>query len=395
MLALVLSLPPEVVEGENEARQRVGTEGWVDALLKVLSVRHARLFCRLGQVTKLTRVPLPRQVYRKKDPASSDEVEFMENCFDALCSALSSPTPAPSAPDAPAVHPVKTAFLDGEGVELLVLMLKAKNLSRTRAIKALDHALQGREGAPLCERFVEALGLKTLFAVFMGRVRGLSLSLSLLSFTRLELTSPICHPQSEGGKKKKSVATTHEDTEHMLSLLSSLFTSLPSDTPLRMRLLAKFVESDYEKVDRLCELREELERRIERGVDPAIATEMDEDELYLEKLDNGLFALQLADYVAAWVCMEDDGVRRLSPPPEPRSHPRSSRTHADPTQARDHLKMLLSRRDKSLRDIVAVLDEYRDNIGVDDDLPEDAPPSEGEERRAILDQLARYLESVA
>lgn len=64
-------------------------------------------------------------------------------------------------------------------------------------------------------------------------------------------------------------------------------------------------------------------------------------------------------------------------------------------QARDHLKMLLSRRDKSLRDVVAVLDEYRDNIGVDDDLSEDAPPSEGEERRAILDQLARYLESVA
>lgn len=39
MLALVLSLPPELVDGVNEARQRVGTEGWVDALLKVVSVR--------------------------------------------------------------------------------------------------------------------------------------------------------------------------------------------------------------------------------------------------------------------------------------------------------------------------------------------------------------------
>ncbi|GAA6052466.1 hypothetical protein JCM3770_001126 [Rhodotorula araucariae] len=322
MLALVLSLPAEVVDGVNEARQRVGTEGWVDTLLRVLSV------------------------YRKRDPASADETEFMENVFDALCSALSSPTPAPASSEAPAVHAVKSAFLEGEGVELLVLMLKAKNLSRTRAIKALDHALQGREGAPLCERFVDALGLKTLFAVFMGR--------------------------GDSGKKKKAaqLATTHEDTEHILSLLSSLFTSLPSDTPLRMRLLAKFVEGDYEKVDRLAEVREELERRIERGVDSALAEEMDDVELYLEKLSNGLFALQLADYVAAWVCMEDDG-------------------------ARDHLKMLLSRRDKSLRDLTAVLDEYRDNIGVDEDLPEDAPPTEGEERRAILDQLARYLESVA
>jgi beta-catenin-like protein 1 len=75
-----------------------------------------------------------------------------------------------------------------------------------------------------------------------------------------------------------------------------------------MRLLAKFVESDYEKVDRLLEIREDLEARIAKGIDPALAREMDEDELYLEKLENGLFALQLADYVAAWVCMEDDGV---------------------------------------------------------------------------------------
>lgn len=96
----------------------------------------------------------------------------MENVFDALCSCLSSPTPSPSNASDKPVHAVKGAFLADEGIELLVLMLKAKNMSRNRAIKTLDHALQGREGAPLCERFVEALGLKTLFAVFMGRVSG-------------------------------------------------------------------------------------------------------------------------------------------------------------------------------------------------------------------------------
>ncbi|GAA5875403.1 hypothetical protein JCM3774_002976 [Rhodotorula dairenensis] len=340
MLALVLSLPPELVDGVNEARQRVGTEGWVDAMLKVLSV------------------------YRKRDPHSADEIEFMENIFDALCSCLSSPIPAAAAPtsvaasssssasSAPAAtgHAVKSAFLEGEGVELLVLMLKAKNLSRSRAIKTLDHALQGRQGAPLCERFVESLGLKTLFSIFMGR--------------------------GDDKKKKKGGGTTHEDVEHILAIVSSLFTSLPSDSPPRMRLLAKFVENDYEKVDRLLEIREDLEARIAKGIDPALAREMDDDELYLEKLENGLFALQLADYVAAWVCMEDDG-------------------------ARDHVKMLLSRRDQSLNSIVAVLDEYASNIGDGDgdvaeaDRPEDAPLTEGEERKAILGELAKYLESVA
>ncbi|GAA6003520.1 hypothetical protein JCM10207_000372 [Rhodosporidiobolus poonsookiae] len=329
MLALVLSLPTEVVKGVDEARMRVGEEDGVDALLKVLSV------------------------YRKRDPASGDETEFMENIFDALCSCLSSAVPARvnTSTLAPVPHPVKAAFLEGEGVELLVLMLKAKNLARSRAIKALDHALQGRAGEKLCERFVEVLGLKTLFAIFMGK---------------------------GSSKKAASVAAlTHEDIEHILSLLSSLFSSLASDSPARIRLIAKFVEGDYEKVDRLSEVRDELETRLTKGIPPALAAQLDDDELYLEKLENGLFALQLADYVAAWVCMEDDG-------------------------ARDHLKMLLARQDKSLRDLVVVLDEYRDNIG-DLGAPEpengeeqpDRPPTEGDERRAILEQLAGYLQSVA
>ncbi|GAA5864687.1 hypothetical protein JCM1840_002201 [Sporobolomyces johnsonii] len=329
MLALVLSLPPEVVDGVTDARMRVGEDGWVDALLKVLSV------------------------YRKRDPASADETEFMENVFDALCSCLSSAVP-PSASSAS--HPVKSAFLAGEGVELMLLLLKSKHpLARTRALKCLSHALQSQKGAELCERFVECLGLKTLFATFMGK----------------------------GGSSKKRLSapsTSPETTEHVLSIFSSLFTSLPSDSQPRTRLLAKFVENDYEKLDRLAEVREELEARIAKGVDQRLIEEMemDEDDVYIEKLENGLFALQLADYVAAWVCMEDDG-------------------------ARDHLVMLLSRRDKSLKDTVAVLSEYRDNINVDDAAQvasgeigeEDRAPTEGEMQRAILDELVRYLESIA
>jgi beta-catenin-like protein 1 len=35
----------------------------------------------------------------------------------------------------------------------------------------LDYALQTEDGAPACERFVESLGLKSLFSAFMGKVR--------------------------------------------------------------------------------------------------------------------------------------------------------------------------------------------------------------------------------
>lgn len=43
-------------------------------------------------------------------------------------------------------------------------------MSRSRAIKVLDYALQPADGVPACERFVEMLGLKTLFSSFMGKV---------------------------------------------------------------------------------------------------------------------------------------------------------------------------------------------------------------------------------
>jgi hypothetical protein len=38
------------------------------------------------------------------------------------------------------------------------------------------------------------------------------------------------------------------------------------------------------------------------------ATEEDELEWYSRRLDAGLSSLQNADYVLAWVCMEEDGV---------------------------------------------------------------------------------------
>lgn len=41
-----------------------------------------------------------------------------------------------------------------------------------------------------------------------------------------------------------------------------MFANLESDSAPRLRVLAKFVESEYEKVDRLIELREGAETRL-------------------------------------------------------------------------------------------------------------------------------------
>ena len=45
------------------------------------------------------------------DRSDADETEFVENVFDSLCSALAEPE-------------IKKLFLDSEGVDLMVLMMK-------------------------------------------------------------------------------------------------------------------------------------------------------------------------------------------------------------------------------------------------------------------------------
>lgn len=113
--------------------------------------------------------------------------------------------------------------------------------------------MSGLAGTTCCETFVEALGLKTLFSSFMGKA---------------------------GKKDKKGKASVSgnpasaisDETGHILGVLSSLFSNLPSDSPARTRLLAKFVENDYEKVDRLLDIRDSATAKLS-VVDREIGTE--------------------------------------------------------------------------------------------------------------------------
>lgn len=50
-------------------------------------------------------------MYRRKDAESEDESEMVENFFDSLCSLLNEPEN-------------KDRFLENEGIELMIIMLK-------------------------------------------------------------------------------------------------------------------------------------------------------------------------------------------------------------------------------------------------------------------------------
>ncbi|GLB33859.1 putative DUF1716-domain-containing protein [Lyophyllum shimeji] len=274
--------------------------------------------------------------YRRRDPVDADETEFMENIFDALCSALSEPA-------------VKELFLAAEGPDLMVLMMKEKLQSKSRSIKVLDYAMSGVAGSAVCEAFIDVPGLKTLFSAFMGK-----------------------------GTKKKSTANLppSEDTAHVLGVISSLFSNLASDSPARIRLLAKFVEANYEKVDKLLEIRDNARIRL-RGTDAEIEKEKqeaaDEEEdtseleatWYLRRLDGGLFTLQTVDYILAWIIMEDDGIR----------------THA---------LQMLDRKNQSLKDIVRTLRIFHENVDDAPDVPSttsDHSPSQKEILEGLISAL--------
>jgi beta-catenin-like protein 1 len=95
--------------------------------------------------------------------------------------------------------------------------------------------MSGYAGTASCETFVEALGLKSLFSTLMGKA---------------------------GKKDKNPTLAAGEETVHILGIVSSLFTNLPSDSPARIRVLAKFVDGNYEKVDKLLEIREGAQARL-------------------------------------------------------------------------------------------------------------------------------------
>jgi len=232
-------------------------------------------------------------------------------------------------------------------------MMKEKMLSRSRSIKVLDHALTTPAGTANCERFVDALGLKTLFPALMNKA---------------------------DRKNKSGTTPASEDTSHILGILSSLFSNLASDSTPRIRLLSKFVEADYEKVERLLEIRDFATSRL-AATDKEISSEKaellkegeaamaeDEDVWYLRRLDGGLFTLQTVDYILGWICMEDDGIRA-------------------------HAQAMLSRKNKSIKDIVAVLKEFHDNTGEEPPLEDGEAGSETPSQKIILQGLIEFLES--
>jgi beta-catenin-like protein 1 len=222
--------------------------------------------------------------YKKHDPASADEYEYMENIFNCLCSCLM-------------LSENRSKFLKSEGLQLMRLILREQKNARTSALKVLTYAMNNLNGKESCEAFVEMLGLGVLFPLFMKPVITGSASLSTMS----------------AAKRKKLEKESLNNEEHIVSIIASLLKNCSGFS--KQRVLMKFVENDYEKTDRIMELFLKYLEEVQR-VDKLIEAERkrsqnnkdsDEDddddddekenEYYMKRLEGGLFALQSIVYI--------------------------------------------------------------------------------------------------
>eukprot|EP00050_Salpingoeca_kvevrii_P003675 m.230660 g.230660 ORF g.230660 m.230660 type:complete len:589 (-) comp10868_c0_seq35:168-1934(-) len=204
--------------------------------------------------------------YRNTNPETEEETEFMENLFDILCSLLLEENGDAS-------------FVEAEGVQLMIIMLQAKKASRRNALKVLSHAMPTKAGTLMCKTFVEHLGLKSIFPAFM---------------------------KTPSNKLRKANLSETEYEEHVCTIIAALLRHLEGND--RDRVLAKFVEANFAKVDRLAELHMAYEKKVKETEtlmrEQLQDDEMDEEtenELYMARIDSGLFALQTIDYIFAEV----------------------------------------------------------------------------------------------
>lgn len=271
-----------------------GNKLYASEILSILLQNSPENREQLGEIDGIDVILQQLAFYKRHDPASTEELEMMENLFDSLCSSLMH-------------HPNKEKFLKGEGLQLMNLMLREKKQSRNGSLKVLDHAMSGPEGKDNCNKFVDILGLRTIFPLFMKTPK----------------------------KNRRKMMTAEDHEEHVLSIICSMVKNCKG--PQKQRLLSKFTENDHEKVDRLLELHFKYLERVER-TDRSLA-EDDEEELYRIRLDGGLYTLQLIDYVLLEVCS------------------------TGPSTVKQRVVQIINLRGGSLKSIRHIMREYAGNLG--------------------------------
>jgi beta-catenin-like protein 1 len=211
-------------------------------------------------------------IFRYTDPdKNSEEEEFAENVFNILCILARDPR-------------LKTSFLEAEGVELMIILVRDSKWARSRALNVLDDSLKGYTSGPVAGRIVEAAGLKPLFGVL--------------------------------NKNDEKVLA------RIVSIAASMLRWLEIDSPDRIRTVGKLTENNNQRVKKLVAFRETVSTRIRK-----VKIEIDEEKRVLREqdvdndemleaetewevrlADSGIEMLQSIDVIFAWLLVEDSSL---------------------------------------------------------------------------------------
>uniref|UniRef100_A0A672P3E6 Beta-catenin-like protein 1 n=1 Tax=Sinocyclocheilus grahami TaxID=75366 RepID=A0A672P3E6_SINGR len=269
-------------------------------------------------------------VFKRHNPTTAEEQEMMENLFDALCSCLMLPAN-------------RDRFLRGEGLQLMNLMLREKKMSRVSALKVLDYGMIGPEGSDNCHKFVDILGLRTIFPLFMKtpkKMKKVGISDKEHEGLFSNASSLVCFY-----RRQQRVKTFIHFTQRSLKLLVDRLMELHFKYLEAVQLADKRIEGEKHDMVRRGEI-----------IDDAM-----DDEFYLRRLDAGLFVLQLVCYIMVEIC--NAGVPQL--------------------QQRVH--QILNLRGGSVKIVRHIMREYAENIG--DGKSEEFKESE---QKRILELLENF-----
>lgn len=220
--------------------------------------------------------------YRRRDPTGNEETEYLENLYNSLNYVLHENVDN------------QVRFGKAEGFQLMLAVIRKKKYAKHGALKAMDFAITNC--APNCEKFIESSGLKVIFAIMMKR------------------------------KKKKDRKFEIQKDEHVTNILVQLFLNLADVHYLR--LLKKFMENEYQKIERLVELflkytetlaeaeaqykkdhplhlRPKRSKKLKKDEDHT-TIDSEEEEEYQRKLPNGLFVLQNIALLIGFVATAGD-----------------------------------------------------------------------------------------
>ncbi|CAH8610076.1 unnamed protein product [Heterobilharzia americana] len=302
---------------------------YVSELLSILLQMDELNRRQLGEVDGIDILLQQLSVYKRHDPSNREEIELMLNLFDCLCSSLM-------------LTENKDKFLKGEGIQLMNLMLREKHMSRDSALRVLDYTLcpittsqsTNQNSAIVianCSKFVEVLGLRTIFPLFMHTPREHALR------------------STSSGSKVKVISgpTSAEMEEHVINIISALLRHCPE--AFKSRVLAKFVENDHEKNSKRW---------------TGYTSEEIETELMLKRLEGGLLPLQVLDVIILDVCV--NGASTIL----------------------ERVLHLLRMRSLSMNSILYTVQEYVNNLG------DESTGTTFSEKTRVTDLLKRFKQMI-